>query len=144
MSSSRNAPTRTCRGRRPDSAGDLRAAYGERFRPGHLDVTDLPKVREVVDAAFTDLGRTDVAVNSAGYGLSGAAGELSDGQVLHGISTNFPDSVRIARAALAHLRAQGGRRPGYRQHNAAPRTLRGVLGSDAYQAATAARTDATD
>ncbi|WP_258348753.1 SDR family oxidoreductase [Saccharopolyspora gregorii] len=96
--------------RREGSADDLRDAHGDRFRLAHLDVTDLPRIREVVDAAFADLGRIDVVVVNAGYGLFGAAEEVSDEQVLHQITTNLLGSIQTARAALPHLRAQGGGR----------------------------------
>ena len=96
--------------RREGSVDDLRAEYGDRFWLGHLDLTDLPRIREVVDAAFADLGRVDVVVGNAGYGLFGAAEELSDEQVDHQITTNLLGSIHTARAALPHLRAQGGGR----------------------------------
>ncbi len=96
--------------RREGSVDDLRAAHGDRFWVAHLDVTDLPRVREVIDAAFRDLGRIDVVVINAGYGLFGAAEEVSDEQMVHQISTNLLGSMQTARAALPHLRAQGGGR----------------------------------
>ncbi|MFJ8921950.1 SDR family oxidoreductase [Streptomyces sp. NPDC102415] len=96
--------------RREGSVDDLRAEYGERFWLGHLDVTDLAQVRKVVDAAFDDLGRVDVVVINAGYGLFGAAEEFTDEQVVHQITTNLLGSIQTARAALPHLRAQGGGR----------------------------------
>ena len=96
--------------RREGSVDDLRAEYGDRFWLGHLDLTDLPRIREVVDTAFADLGRVDVVVGNAGYGLFGAAEELSDEQVNHQITTNLLGSIHTARAALPHLRAQGGGR----------------------------------
>ncbi|MFE4217234.1 SDR family oxidoreductase [Streptomyces sp. NPDC056844] len=96
--------------RREGSVDDLRAEYGERFWLGHLDVTDLVQVRKVVDAAFAELGRIDVVVINAGYGLFGAAEEFTDEQVVHQITTNLLGSIQTARAALPHLRAQGGGR----------------------------------
>jgi NAD(P)-dependent dehydrogenase (short-subunit alcohol dehydrogenase family) len=96
--------------RREGSVDDLRAQYGDRFWLGHLDVTDLPRIREVVDAAFAGLGRLDVVVINAGYGLFGAAEELTDEQVEHQITTNLLGSIQTARAVLPHLRAQGGGR----------------------------------
>ena len=96
--------------RREGSVDDLRAKYGDRFWLGHLDLTDLPGIRQVVDAAFADLGRVDVVVGNAGYGLFGAAEELSDEQVDHQITTNLLGSIHTVRAALPHLRAQGGGR----------------------------------
>ncbi|MFE6888060.1 SDR family oxidoreductase [Streptomyces sp. NPDC057694] len=96
--------------RREGSVDDLRAKYGDRFWLGHLDVTDILQVRKVVDAAFGELGRIDVVVINAGYGLFGAAEEFTDEQVVHQITTNLIGSIQTARAALPHLRAQGGGR----------------------------------
>ena len=96
--------------RRNGSVDDLKARYGDMFWVDHLDVTDLPRIREVVDAAFAALGRIDVVVANAGYGLFGAAEELTDEQVQHQIATNLLGSLQTARAALPHLRTQGGGR----------------------------------
>ncbi|GLY16763.1 short-chain dehydrogenase/reductase [Kineosporia sp. NBRC 101677] len=96
--------------RRPGSVDDLRRTYGEQFWVGHLDVTDTPNVRAVVDRAFAELGRIDVVVNNAGYGLFGAAEELTDEQVVAQLNTNLLGSIQVVRAALPHLRAQGGGR----------------------------------
>ncbi len=96
--------------RDPDSVADLKAAYGDQLWSAALDVTDFPAVRRVVDEAFAELGRIDVVVNNAGYGLFGAAEELSDEQVQHQIDTNMTGSIQVVRAALPHLRAQGGGR----------------------------------
>ena len=58
---------------------DLKAQYGDRFWLASLDVTDTAAIHRVVDQAFADLGRIDVIVNNAGYGLFGAAeGERLD------------------------------------------------------------------
>ena len=72
-------------------------------------MTDTTAVRDVVDRSF-ELGRIDVVVSNAGYGLFGAAEELSDEQVSHIIATNLSGSIQLIRAALPHLRAQGGGR----------------------------------
>ena len=96
--------------RREGSVDDLLSTYPDRFWLGHLDITDLPRIREVVDAAFTDLGRIDVVILNAGYGLFGAAEELTDEQVQHQIATNLLGSIQTARAVLPHLRAQNGGR----------------------------------
>ena len=73
-------------------------------------MTDAAAVRDVVDRSFASLGRIDVVVSNAGYGLFGAAEELSDEQVSHIIATNLTGSIQLIRASLPHLRAQGGGR----------------------------------
>jgi NAD(P)-dependent dehydrogenase (short-subunit alcohol dehydrogenase family) len=90
------------------SVDDLQSTYGHLFWQAHLDVTDTNEIRKVVNAAFTELGRIDVVVNNAGFGLLGAAEELTDEQILQQINTNLVGSIQVTRAALPHLRQQGG------------------------------------
>jgi NAD(P)-dependent dehydrogenase (short-subunit alcohol dehydrogenase family) len=89
---------------------DLLDRYPDTFRAEVLDVTDTTAVRELVDRTFDNVGRVDVVISNAGYGLFGAAEELTDQQVDHMIATNLTGSIRLIRAALPHLRAQGGGR----------------------------------
>ncbi|MRX08091.1 SDR family oxidoreductase [Pseudoduganella sp. FT25W] len=92
------------------SVDDLKARYGDQLWLARLDVTDTPAIRGVVDAAVAALGRIDVVVNNAGYGLFGAAEEVTDEQITQQIQTNLIGSIQVARAVLPHLRAQGGGR----------------------------------
>ncbi|WP_432571013.1 SDR family oxidoreductase [Kineococcus sp. SYSU DK005] len=92
------------------SLGDLATRYGRQLWTATLDVTDTPAIRTVVAKAFAELGTIDVIVNNAGYGLFGAAEELTDEQIEHQIATNLLGPVQILRAAVPHLRAQGGGR----------------------------------
>ncbi|MDT5154169.1 MAG: hypothetical protein QOI01_5902 [Mycobacterium sp.] len=87
---------------------DLAGRYGDRLWVNALDVTDTSGVRAVVDDAFGAHDRIDVVVSNAGYGVFGAAEDLSDEQIDRMIATNLTGSVQLARAALPHLRAQGG------------------------------------
>lgn len=96
--------------RKHGSVDDLVNKHGKRLWIGYLDVTDPPSVRTVVDQAFADLGRIDVVVNNAGYGLFGAAEEVTDEQITAVIATNLLGSIQVTRAVLPHLRAQGGGR----------------------------------
>lgn len=89
---------------------DLQARYGDRLWVAELDVSVEAAVREVVDRAFVELGRIDVIVNNAAYGLFGAAEEVSDAQIRHQLDTNVIGSIQVIRAALPHLRKQGGGR----------------------------------
>jgi NAD(P)-dependent dehydrogenase (short-subunit alcohol dehydrogenase family) len=89
---------------------DLAQRYPDTFMAEVLDVTDMPATREVVDRAFARLGRIDVVISNAGYGLFGAAEELTDAQVEHILATNLTGSIQLIRAALPHLRTQGGGR----------------------------------
>ena len=96
--------------RKMDAMNDLKAKYGDKLWLARLDVTDTPEIRVVVNKAFADLGNIDVVVNNAGYGLFGAAEELTDDQILQQINTNLIGSIQVVRAALPHLRKQGGGR----------------------------------
>ncbi|MFC8661285.1 SDR family oxidoreductase [Streptomyces sp. NPDC057199] len=95
--------------RSTDKVAGLLEKYPDTFTAPLLDVTDATAVRGTVDEAFT-AGRVDVVVSNAGYGLFGAAEEITDAQVDHIIATNLTGSITLIRAALPHLRVQGGGR----------------------------------
>ena len=94
--------------RQPALLDGLAAEHGGRLWRATLDVSDPAAVRRVVDEAFASLGRIDVVVSNAGYALVGAAEEPTDEQVRRQLDTNLLGSMTLARAALPHLRAQGG------------------------------------
>lgn len=96
--------------RRLESLDDLAARYGDQLWRARLDVTDTAALRAVTDRAFAELGRIDVVVSNAGYGLFGAPEELTDEQIDRQIATNLTASIQLARATTPHLRRQGGGR----------------------------------
>ncbi len=96
--------------RKPEALQDLATKYAERLWVAVLDVTNGEGVRQVVSRAFAELKRIDVVVSNAGYALFGAAEEVSDVQIERQIDTNLLGSIRLARAAIPHLRQQGGGR----------------------------------
>jgi NAD(P)-dependent dehydrogenase (short-subunit alcohol dehydrogenase family) len=96
--------------RRPDAVVDLADKHPDTLHVEILDVADGSAVRALVDRVYDQLGRIDVVVSNAGYGLFGAAEELTDDQVDHIIATNLTGSITLIRAALPHLRKQGGGR----------------------------------
>lgn len=81
-----------------------------RWWAGRLDVTDPDQINEAVEGAFAAFGRVDVVVSNAGYGLFGAAEEVTDDQIDRQLRTNLLGPMRLARAVLPRLRAQGGGR----------------------------------
>jgi NAD(P)-dependent dehydrogenase (short-subunit alcohol dehydrogenase family) len=89
---------------------DLTERYPEAFHTEVLNVTDTAAIRAVVERSFAQHGRIDVIVSNAGYGLFGAAEELSDKQIDSIVATNLVGSIQLIRAVLPHLRAQGGGR----------------------------------
>jgi NAD(P)-dependent dehydrogenase (short-subunit alcohol dehydrogenase family) len=70
----------------------------------------LIPVQAAVDLAFSELGRIDVIVSNAGYGVLGAAEETTDAQLRDIVETNLLGSIALIRTALLHLRHQGGGR----------------------------------
>jgi NADP-dependent 3-hydroxy acid dehydrogenase YdfG len=96
--------------RKPEALDQLKKEYGNQLWVATLDVTDTAAIKQVVNRAFTELGQIDVVVNNAGYALFCAAEEASDEQIRHQIDTNIIGSIQVIRAALPHLRAQGGGR----------------------------------
>ncbi len=96
--------------RRPERLDELAKRFGDRLWVRGLDVTDTAALRMTVDDAFRELGRIDVIVSNAGYGLLGAAEELTDDQIDRQLATNLVAPIQLARAVTPHLRAQGGGR----------------------------------
>jgi NAD(P)-dependent dehydrogenase (short-subunit alcohol dehydrogenase family) len=96
--------------RRPEQLDGLASRHQDRLWVRALDVTDTAQLRSVVAEAFTDLGWVDVVVSNAGFGVFGAAEDLTDEQVQAIIATNLTASIQLARAVIPYLRTQGGGR----------------------------------
>lgn len=75
-----------------------------------FDLTQPESNASSVQGAFQRHGRIDVIVSNAGYGLFGAAEELTDDEINRQIATNLTGSIQVIRAALPLLRNQGGGR----------------------------------
>lgn len=92
--------------RKPGALDELRAQHGDRLQVAECDVTSVDAIRAAVAHAFDALTQIDVVVSNAGYGLFGAAEELTDEQIERQIRTNLIGSMQLIRAVIPRLRAQ--------------------------------------
>ncbi|MFI7402467.1 SDR family NAD(P)-dependent oxidoreductase [Streptomyces sp. NPDC049541] len=68
------------------------------------DVSDDASVREAVAAAVAELGGLDIVINNAGVGALGTVEDNDDAEWHRVLDINVVGMVRVARAALPHLR----------------------------------------
>ena len=103
------ATMRDLGGRNAKNAAQIRALAERSSLPIHvleLDVTNDASVEGAVDVAVKKAGRIDVAINNAGYYLSGLEEAVTTEQARSIMDTNFLGSVRVNRAVLPHMRRQ--------------------------------------
>jgi NAD(P)-dependent dehydrogenase (short-subunit alcohol dehydrogenase family) len=88
---------------------------GEHSLPDHrsltvqtLDVRDRSAAHDAVELAAAQLGRIDVLVNNAGYGLIGAIEEASEEDARAIIDTNLLGPLWLSQAVIPIMREQGG------------------------------------
>jgi NAD(P)-dependent dehydrogenase (short-subunit alcohol dehydrogenase family) len=86
---------------------DLVTEHGDAVAAIALDVTDRDAAFAAVREAHRRLGRLDVVVNNAGYGVSGAIEELSEQQARGQVEVNLFGALWVTQAALPILREQG-------------------------------------
>lgn len=93
-----------------DDIKELAKQYPDTLDVQHLDVTDVDEIRRVVDNTAKNHGKIDVLINNAGYGLFGAAEELSDKDINLILATDLTGSIQMIRAVIPYMRKQGGGR----------------------------------
>jgi len=86
-----------------ETAAELRA-LGVQVYAATADVTQAGEGERFVDEVASKLGRVDVLVNNVGGGRSGDDEEAWRGA----LDLNFLSAVRCSRAAVPHMRSQGG------------------------------------
>ena len=72
-----------------------------------LDITNNQQISDAVTTTMERFGRIDVLVNNAGYGLLGYFEEMSEESIRRQIETNVFGTMKITRAILPIMRAQG-------------------------------------
>jgi NAD(P)-dependent dehydrogenase (short-subunit alcohol dehydrogenase family) len=96
-------------GRNAKNASEIRTVAQNDSLPIHvleMDVTDDASVERATDAAVSKAGRIDVAINNAGYFLTGLEEAVTTEQARRLMDTNFLGPVRVNRAVLPHMRRQ--------------------------------------
>jgi NAD(P)-dependent dehydrogenase (short-subunit alcohol dehydrogenase family) len=96
-------------GRNAKNASEIRALAEKESLPIHIlemDVTNDTSVERAVDAVVAKAGRIDVAINNAGYFVSGLAETITTEQAKGQMDANFLGPVRVNRAVLPHMRRQ--------------------------------------
>jgi NAD(P)-dependent dehydrogenase (short-subunit alcohol dehydrogenase family) len=96
-------------GRNAKNAAEIRTLAQKESLPVHvleMDVTDDGSVERAVDAAVSKAGRIDVAINNAGYFLTGLEEAVTTEQARRLMDTNFLGPVRVNRAVLPQMRRQ--------------------------------------
>jgi NAD(P)-dependent dehydrogenase (short-subunit alcohol dehydrogenase family) len=96
--------------RTPSQLDEIVGVAGDRLWVRQLDVTDTVRMGRVVEEVFNDHERIDVVVSNAGFGVFGAAEDLTNDQVEQMIATNLTAAIHLACLVIPYLRRQGGGR----------------------------------
>lgn len=94
--------------RTPGAMAELQEAHPDTVREILLDVRDATAATAAVDDAAGIFGGLDVVVNNAGVGFVGALEEIDEQQARDHFDVNLFGAMWISRAAIPHLRANGG------------------------------------
>jgi NAD(P)-dependent dehydrogenase (short-subunit alcohol dehydrogenase family) len=89
--------------RRVESLGAVRAAGGHALA---MDVTKDADLERAVGTVLGGQGRIDVLVNNAGFGLYGAAEDVSLDRARYQLEVNLFGPARLIQLVLPHLRRQ--------------------------------------
>lgn len=94
--------------RSPGTLDDLGRHRPDALHEIVLDVTDADAVKAAVEEAADRFGGLDVVVNNAGTGLVGAIEEVDEQLARAHLDVNLFGALWVSRAAIPHLRRQGG------------------------------------
>jgi 3-oxoacyl-[acyl-carrier protein] reductase len=99
--------------RRPDAlaeaARDIESTTSRAVRTLPFDVTSLPDIERLPEFVRTAMGgRIDLLVNNAGTGIYKPFLEVTDEELLHGMSINFFAQFRICQRIVPLMKEKGG------------------------------------
>jgi NAD(P)-dependent dehydrogenase (short-subunit alcohol dehydrogenase family) len=83
---------------------DLTGLHPDQVSTFTLDVTKPEQIKSVVREALHVFGHIDVLVNNAGYGVAGAAEEVTEAEFDPMLQTNLYGLIRTTKALLPNLR----------------------------------------
>ena len=89
---------------RTEDAAKAFEALGEKAHARHLDVTDTPAIKPLIDEVEAHIGAIDVLINNAGYGSEGTFEETGLDEIRHQFNVNVFGPVALAQAVLPHMR----------------------------------------
>jgi len=90
------------------TAAELSEGSGSRVVGLAADVRSYDDCRRLVDHTVAELGRLDILVNNAGLGIFKPVAEMSAEEWLQQVETNLNGVFFATRAALPHLKRDGG------------------------------------
>jgi NAD(P)-dependent dehydrogenase (short-subunit alcohol dehydrogenase family) len=90
------------------AAEEVAEATGAQIVPVQADVTRGQDVERVVQTAVERFGRLDILVNNAGTSAAGAFESITDDAWQADLDLKLFGAIRATRAAIPHLRQQGG------------------------------------
>ena len=79
---------------------------GLRIRVVQLNVTEERSINDAIHSIKSDVGKIDVLVNNAGYGLNGAFEDLAMEEIKAQYETNLFGVIRVTQAVLPIMRKQ--------------------------------------
>ena len=89
-----------------ESLKSVAAKEGLPIRVVKLNVTEERSIKDAVHSIISDVGRIDVLVNNAGYGLDGAFEDLQMEEIKAQYETNLFGVIRVSQAVLPIMRKQ--------------------------------------
>ncbi|MDQ6866034.1 MAG: SDR family oxidoreductase [Thermoproteota archaeon] len=82
------------------------AKEGLPIRVAQLNVTEERSINDAVHSIISDVGKIDVLVNNAGYGINGAFEDLAMEEIKAQYETNLFGVIRVTQAVLPIMRKQ--------------------------------------